>query len=198
MTSTNLYEMVEQAILNRLSVLVGLRVEAYPDDAKELGRATPVARILVGYQSSSFRVVAENPVCVEETLTFEITLALKGLRTHNGAYLFLSQIKMLLMGFVPVAGDVRPMRPRSISFKSAQNGIWIYSMGFILPVMITAPRLGVNTPTVEPVSPINQENLIPPDAKIQVKTGIWRGLSDRLLEANVLDRLFEISAESED
>lgn len=193
----NLYSTVETAIIARLSPLIGLKVEGFPDDAKELGRAQPLARILVGYQSSSFRVVCEDPVCVEETLTFEVTLAVKGLRTHQGAYLFLSQIKMLLIGFIPVIGDVRPMRPRSISYKSVQNGIWFYSMSFILPVMLSTPRVGSYTPTepiVEPVKPVGGVNVLPPDVQIQIDAGIWRGAVGQVVEASTLDRLFSILA----
>ena len=199
---TNLYEMAERAIIDRLQVLNEIRIEGYPDDSKQLGRATPTARILVGYQSSTFRVVSEEPVTVEETLTFEITLALKGLRTYQGAYPFLSQIKMLLIGFVPVRGDVRPMRPRSVAFKNAQDGIWFYSMSFIFPVMLTSPRIGsytpIPTPVFEPVFPITPGdgiNLIPPDAQVQIKTGLWRSTVGHLKDEKTLDRLFLVETD---
>lgn len=183
----SLYAAVEAALVSRLDSLRGLRVQAYPDDAKQLGKATPSARILVGYQSSAFRVISEAPMTEEETLTYEITLEMKGLRTHSGAYPYLSQIKTLLNGFMPISGNLRPLRLRSIGFKGVENGLWYYAMSLSLPVVIVAGQEDYTpmTPLPRPTDPTD----------IQILSGVWRSQTDRLQEpqSTVLDREFSAS-----
>lgn len=178
-----MYSLIEKSIIARLSDRIdGVRLEAYPDQPKELGKPTPSARILIGYQGSSFTSLSEDPrnFSMEETLTYELTFEVKGLRTHRGAYPLLDVAKNALMGYVPAIGQFRPVRPKAIAFKGVTEGIWYYSMTISLSVVIPQTLTELTDPGAT----------IP--ANFVIEAGLWRSKVDRLLTETILDTEFNL------
>lgn len=188
----SLYGHIETAIVNELAEkLEGVKIEGFPDDGAELGKAAPARRILVGYQSSDFEILAENPALfVKEILTYEITIGVKGLRTHSGVYMLLEEVRRILTGFLPVqAINARKMRPTGCSYKGIESGIWYYSANFTFEISYGEfdPLFPEVTPTLEPMLLPNGITLV---------TGIWRSFADRIPGESVLDYQLSIPRET--
>ena len=164
------YVIIENALATLLDELDGVKVRPYPDDAKELGRATVHTQIIFGYTRSTFTVVQESSppnssLVMDETANYEFTLKMKGLRTHQGCLPYLSAIKHKILGFYPIrAKHVRPFRPVTAGFKDVDEAIWYYSMTCACSFRITEGQ--------QDYSEIQPKVTLPKE--FVIKGGIWR------------------------
>jgi hypothetical protein len=128
---------IEQAIINRLEPLIqqNLKVVGFPDNPKELGHPVGIGQILVGYKKEGLTVpqtfVASAPIIQDWVLSFELSLQLKNLRSHTGAYPVMGTIRNLLTGYKPPVIQ-KPLYQSEGGFVSVNEGIWYYSMIFSL------------------------------------------------------------------
>jgi hypothetical protein len=133
---------IEEAIINRLQTLQddGVRVIGFPDNANELGKPMGVGQVLVGFKKESLSSATGNvltaPIVQTHTLKFEISLQLKNLRSHSGAYPIMDRIRQLLTGFKPIE-LLKPMYQSEGGFIDIKEGIWYYSMIFDLQTYYT-------------------------------------------------------------
>ena len=128
--TAHLTEALQQAGLNNR----GVKLHAFPDNAAELGRVQQRVQVLVGYKGASFADTGEEPIQQTMLMSWEVSIQVANLRTHTGAYPLLDIIREAMTGFIPIAGPVRAMRPRSERFADLDQGIWYYVMEFVLPV----------------------------------------------------------------
>ncbi|WP_016949767.1 Gp37 family protein [Anabaena sp. PCC 7108] len=130
-----LIDEIEKAIIERLEPLKAekLRIEGFPDNPAELGKPVVIGQILVGYRKESLSkpstFVASAPIIQDWTLSFELSLQLKNLRSHTGAYPIMGKIRNLLTGYKPPAIQ-KPLYQSEGGFVSIKEGVWYYSMIF--------------------------------------------------------------------
>lgn len=126
---------LEEAIVQRLQSLQdnGVKIIGFPDNPSELGRPFPSGQILVGFKKESLgqpaAVVTTAPIIQPWTIEFELSLQLKNLRSHSGAYPIMETIRDLLSGFRPPM-VTRPIYQVQGGFVDLKDGIWFYSMIF--------------------------------------------------------------------
>jgi len=172
---------IELALIRRLEKALAeadlqVKVKAFPEDLKELKQAGLVAQVLLGYKRSTFRQLENDPVVDEQLLQFDITSTMRGLRTHEGAYPLLDEIRFVLSGWR--SGSSAQKRPAYFSderFIGVEERNWTYNQTLIVPLQITA---GQRPEFVAPdiPDPYDWENL----EQIQVTVGLWRSPAGRL------------------
>ncbi len=127
-------EIIEKAAVERLKAAVlDLPVVAFPDSPEDF-KKLPFQKgiVLVGYQGSRFSQPTNLDVIIQErVLQFGVTLQIRDLRGHDGAYRYLEAIRASLTGFAP-EGDYRAFYPVSEDFLNMTNNVWIYGMSFEL------------------------------------------------------------------
>lgn len=125
---------IETAIIDLLvPVVPNLKVEGFPDKPVGYKLKHSTGAVLVSYQGSTFAAPITNPTSQSRTVTFDITLIVKDLRTHNGAYQYIDLIRATLTGYrIP---DLARLYPVSEGFLNEQNGIWQWGMSFALNII---------------------------------------------------------------
>jgi hypothetical protein len=163
---------IEAAIADRLAQALkhagadkrGVKLFSHPDSPAELGRVQQRVQVLLGYKGANFADLGEEPMHQTMQMTWEVSIQVANLRSHAEAYPVLDLVRAALTGFIPIAGPVRALRPRSERFIALQNGVWYYLMEYLLPV----------------TWPSEFEDLKPglPDdwALSGVEVGLWRSL----------------------
>jgi hypothetical protein len=152
-------ESLEKAIVDRLTSVFGatIPVEAFPD-APEDFKKLPVQRgiVLVGYRGTYYSEPTNTDTLIQETSEeFAVTLEFRNLR-HQGAYLYLNQVKNTLTGFCPAA-DRRPLYPVEKVFLRMSENLWIWGMTF---------RMKSQSRQLEPVNDAqNEEPELPVTAR---------------------------------
>jgi hypothetical protein len=131
---------IEQAIVNQLLQPLqsdGVRVTGFPDNPNDLGRPVGIGQVLVGFKKESLSPVTSGvltaPIIQTHTFKFEVSLQLKNLRSHGGAYPLMDKIRSLLTGFKPLGEASKPMYQSEGGFVDLKEGIWYYSMIFDVP-----------------------------------------------------------------
>jgi hypothetical protein len=132
---------IETAIEHKLAQILAeaeTRMAVFPDNPRDFGHAVAQQQVLVGYKRSLFEDISEQPLQQVETLEFEITIQTPNIRTHQGAYMVLDLIRFGLLGFMPVTGALRGMRPvgaRLVDF-DPKEGVWVYAQTWQFAVTV--------------------------------------------------------------
>ena len=120
---------IENAIVARLaSQISGADIRAFPESADEFSRL-PLGRprIFVAYAGSAFSEPTNKDVIIQEQLLeFEITVQMRNLREHNGAYSFLESVYSALSGFSPKS-DSKVMYVTAERLVNFENNIWTWA-----------------------------------------------------------------------
>jgi Gp37 protein len=184
---------IEAALVKKLEKsLAGadlkIKVKAFPEDLRELKQPAIVGQVLLAYKRSTFRQLQLDPLIDEQLLQFDITSTVRGLRTHEGAYPLLDEIRFSIGGWY--SGSSAQKRPAYFSderFVGVEERNWTYNQTLIVPLQITAgQRPEFSAPDLP--DPYGWENL----EQIQVTVGLWRSPSDRLSEAAVSTKDAEV------
>ncbi len=85
---------IEEAIIERLkSKITDLVVEGFPEKPSEYKLMHHKGAILVAYAGSTYEEPAATDVVVQERkVEFDITVVMRHLRTHEGAYQYLDTL----------------------------------------------------------------------------------------------------------
>ncbi|OQA18885.1 MAG: Gp37 protein [bacterium ADurb.Bin363] len=123
---------IEQAIIKRLQEkITTLKVEGFPEKPDEYVLTHPKGVVLVQFFSSDFSdSLTDEDILQQETLQFIMSVSVRGLRTHTGAYEYIEQIRQALTGYV--LSSCRPIKPKQIKFAGEEAGIWTYVFIFEL------------------------------------------------------------------
>ncbi|MEW6708318.1 MAG: Gp37 family protein [Candidatus Riflebacteria bacterium] len=119
---------IETAIVARLAAEVEeLPAYAFPDRPEDF-KKLPFnhGMILVSYSGSSFSEPTNMDTLIQErVLEFVVTLQIKDLRTHDGAYTYLDAIRAALSGFSPQS-DRRVLYLVEEGFVDKVESVWIW------------------------------------------------------------------------
>lgn len=128
---------IENSIIERLKAKIPeLHIEGFPEKPAEFKLVHPKGAILVHYQGGIYSDQKALAVIVQEKkYEFSITVVMRHLRTHEGAYGYLDRVRNILTGFKPEGGS--KMIPVKDEFIGEDNGIWQYSINFttVIPVL---------------------------------------------------------------
>lgn len=118
--------LMEEAIVARLAaVCPSLEVLPYPDDPSAFNVTHPVGTVLVVYRGSEFGPPesCSHLVFQEETLTFEVVLLVRNLRTHAEGYDLLFDVRRALLGWRALSG-LDPAFLKSVRLQGVVDGLW--------------------------------------------------------------------------
>ena len=89
---------------------------------------------MVAYSGSDFSEPTNQDVLIQERETeISITLQIRDLRGHSGAYSYLKKIRTALSGFSPL-GDLRVMFQRGERLMQVVNNVWVWGQTWQLTV----------------------------------------------------------------
>ncbi|EIJ33321.1 Gp37 family protein [Thiothrix nivea] len=121
---------LEQAILGKLAAtpqLSALKVEPYPERPSEYRLMNPKGAVLVVVQGSRYSQ-AIGGVQARKTRII-ITLLVRNLNSHAGAYVLLDAVLASLAGWCPGDGWY-DLAAQSENFVTEDNGVWQYDVVF--------------------------------------------------------------------
>jgi hypothetical protein len=123
---------IENAIITRLrSRITGLQIEGFPEKPSEYKLLHPKGALLVSYAGSTFSEPKPTDIVFQERkVEFDITVAMRHLRSHEGAYAYLDAVRIALTGY-RIAGCSK-MYPTKEEFLSEDSGVWQYAMTFAM------------------------------------------------------------------
>lgn len=125
---------IEQTIIERLRAKTqGLLIEGFPEKPSEYKLMHPKGALLVSYAGSTFSEPKPTDIVFQERkVEFDITVAMRHLRNHEGAYAYLDAVRIALTGY-RIAGCSK-MYPAKEEFLNEDNGIWQYAMTFAMTI----------------------------------------------------------------
>jgi hypothetical protein len=181
---------IETAIEHKLAQILAeaeTRMAVFPDNPRDFGHAVAQQQVLVGYKRSLFEDISEQPLQQVETLEFEITIQTPNIRTHQGAYMVLDLIRFGLLGFMPVTGALRGMRPvgaRLVDF-DPKEGVWVYAQTWQFAVTVAEGDHPDEDYLELPALPVDW-------VPVKIVTGLWRSQAPSVDTPNpALDRVLE-------
>lgn len=127
---------IESAIITRLeSQIIDLTIKAFPSKPSDF-KALPFNKglILVAYSGSSFSEPTNKDTLIQEReVEISITLQIRDLRGHSGAYSYLEKIRTALSGFAPL-GDLRVMFLGNEALMQVVDNVWVWGQTWQLTV----------------------------------------------------------------
>ena len=121
-------EATEDAIVERLKEqMPELEVKPFPDDPANYQLIHPLGALLVRFLGESLTEPrASGTISQTEKMEFETVVVSRNLRTHQGVYAYIGQVKAALTGKFDLS------LPRAylvgVRFLSVSNGVWQYSV----------------------------------------------------------------------
>lgn len=128
---------IESAIVGRLeSQITDLTIKAFPSRPEDF-KKLPVGHkgiVLVAYGGSSLGAPTNMDALIQErVLEFSITLQIRDLRGHDGAYDYLDDIRAALSGWSPTSDD-RVMYMVSEGLLRLIDNLWVWGQTWQLVV----------------------------------------------------------------
>jgi hypothetical protein len=179
-----------QAILTPFEVSIA----PFPGDSDQQPKPGRKGMILIGYKRSRHRLTSVEPMTCEVIAEFELSLQLKDLRTHKGAYPLLDAIRYAVTGLIPLKGPLGKCYPVQEGFLKVEDGIWYYALVFAVAMLQIE---GQNLYTMADDDYLNRDPALgvrpyAPTNPIQIKSGVRLTLVDDL-DTNVIDREISIN-----
>jgi len=117
---------VEAAIVERLAgQLTGVKVEAFPDKPDSYRMHHPKGTVLVAFGRATYSAPRSIDLVVQERrVEWDITLLMRNLRDHAGAYDVLDAIRLVLTGW-RTSGCTKLMPVRE-QFLDQNQGVWTF------------------------------------------------------------------------
>lgn len=119
---------IETAIVERLAArLTGVKVEAFPDKPDTYKFHHPKGTVLVAFGRATYSAPRAIDIVVQERrIEWDITLLMRNLRDHAGAYPVLDAIRLILTGWRTCgAGKLMPVREQ---FLDQHQGVWTFAL----------------------------------------------------------------------
>lgn len=187
----------ETAIVKRIETLLKgfeVTITPFPGDSDQVPKPGRKGQVFIGYKRSRFRVTSMLPATCEVIAEYELSLQLRDLRSHSGAYPILDAIRYALTGFIPLKGPSHKCYPVQEGFVKAEDGVWYYA----IIIAVAMQQIEGQSSLYEP---INQDAIkappgtVPPyrpNVPIRIRAGIRRGKINDLQE-NVIDEEFVLT-----
>lgn len=128
---------IESAIVGRLeSQITDLTIKAFPSRPEEF-KKLPVGNkgiVLVAYSGSALSDPTNMDALIQDrALEFSVTLQIRDLRGHDGAYDYLEDIRSALSGWSPTSDD-RVMYMISEGLLRLIDNLWVWGQTWRLTV----------------------------------------------------------------
>lgn len=118
----------EQSIVEHLKASIDdLSVESFPEKPSRYRLRHAKGAALVIYQGSRYSDDAN--MFNERTMTWVVTLLMRHLKSHEGAYAYIESIIQSLVGFKPT-GSPNPLLINKDQFIREDDGVWQYDLVF--------------------------------------------------------------------
>jgi hypothetical protein len=127
----NTIEVIEAALLAELQSAMSeqLRVEGFPDDPDRYRLQHPVGALLIAFGRAKYSKPEMIDAVVQDVeLEWYLTLLIRNLRTHTGAYAFLDATRIAITGFQ--AEGCTKLYCMDQKFLGQGDGVWRYGMTF--------------------------------------------------------------------
>ncbi|WP_028488089.1 Gp37 family protein [Thiothrix lacustris] len=124
--SSPLLALEDAVISNLASASLGISVEPYPDRPADYSMIDPVGAALVVIPSSRYSPMING--VQTRTTRIVVTLLVRNLATHAGAYPLIDAVLATLQGWTP--DDWQPVAAISEQFVTEDNGVWQYDLVF--------------------------------------------------------------------
>jgi len=123
---------IENSIIDKLKEsFKDFLVQGFPEKPSEFTLLHPIGAILVHYRGGNYSSTnALDIIFQDKKMEFAITLVTRNLRSNNGTYETLENLKRCLCGY-NLTGCSK-LTPAKESFISETNGIWQYELSFTL------------------------------------------------------------------
>ncbi|BAZ39414.1 hypothetical protein NIES4101_53670 [Calothrix sp. NIES-4101] len=188
----------EAAIVKRIEAILTpfeVSISPFPGDLDDSPKPGRKGQIFIGYKRSRFRLTSMQPATLEVIAEYELSLMLKDLRSHTGAYPLLDQIRYAVTGFIPLKGPSHKCYPVQEGFLKVEDKIWYYAMVVAVAMQQIEGHLGLYESLDDDVYglPPGQVRPYRPGQEVELQTGTWRAKTgDR--DSNTLDRGYTIRA----
>ncbi len=140
---------IEADIVERLGSKIetsAAKVEAFPDDPKKYKLVHPKGAVLVAYAGAEYAMPGSASVVIQDAmLHWQVSILMRNLRTHGGAYGYLDSVRAALLGWRYPGATGLFMRKEE--FVSQDDGIWTYGMTFAHKL----PMIQVDDEELEPL-----------------------------------------------
>jgi len=126
---------IEAALIAKIKALApAVLVEGFPDQPAGYRLSHPVGAVLVRFAGGEYGQSRATDVVVQNwRLVWELTVVVRNLRRHDGAYPLLDALRRGLTGAVfPGCGKAYPVRDE---FVDETGGIWQYALALAMPAM---------------------------------------------------------------
>lgn len=146
---------IETAIVGRLAGrLTGVKVEAFPDKPDTYTMHHPKGVVLVAFGRATYSAPKTIDLVVQERrIEWDITLLMRNLRDHAGAYAVLDAVRLVLTGWrTNGCGKLMPVREQ---FLDQKQGVWTYmlTMAHTIPAVECAE--GENLPLLKRINTVD-------------------------------------------
>lgn len=116
---------VEEALIAEIKAVVGLPVEGFPDAPASWRMTHAKGTVLVGFAGSTGGPDQTTDVLVQQRdVEWDISVLVRNLRSHAGAYEILDAIRTALFG-QRILG-FSPLTLKKERFISHDDGVWLY------------------------------------------------------------------------
>ncbi|MBW4675966.1 MAG: Gp37 family protein [Desmonostoc geniculatum HA4340-LM1] len=183
----------EAAIVKRVEAILApfeVTIAPFPGDSDQQPKPGRKGMILIGYKRSRHRVTSIQPMTVEIIAEFELSLQLKDLRTHRGAYPLLDAVRYAITGLIPLKGPLSKCYPVQEGFIKAEDGIWYYALVVAVAMMQIEGQQPYTAADIDYLTRDPALGVRPYEAK-QIQVAVRRSRVDDLPD-NVVDRTFVV------
>lgn len=192
----------EAAIVKRIKKLLEtyeVTITPFPGDSDQIPKPGRKGQVFIGYKRSRFRVTSMLPATCEVIAEYELSLQLKDLRSHSGAYPILDAIRYALTGFIPLKGPSHKCYPVQEGFVKAEDGIWYYAVIIAVAMQQIEGHENLYTSIGQDAIDALPGTVPPyrPDTPIKIRAGIRRANINNP-EQNTIDREVALSEREPD
>ncbi|MBW4668432.1 MAG: Gp37 family protein [Cyanomargarita calcarea GSE-NOS-MK-12-04C] len=184
----------ENAIFKRVQAILApfeVTIAPFPGDSDQQPKPGRKGMILIGYKRSRHRLTSVEPVTCEVIAEFELSLQLKDLRTHRGAYPLLDMVRYAMTGLIPLKGPLGKCYPVQEGFLKVEDGIWYYAQVFAVAMLQIEGQQPYTAADIDYLERDPSLGVRPyaPVGGIQLQSSVRRSLVENL-PSNVVDREF--------
>ena len=127
---------LETALETQVRTLVtplGLKVEVFPEAPDNYVLTHSIGAVLVVYKGSAYGEPRATDLVVQDReMDYELTILIRNLRKHQGAYAVLEALRVGLAGWM-APGANRGTRLVKDGFVNHQEGVWHWALGLRIP-----------------------------------------------------------------
>ncbi|MCC5644787.1 Gp37 family protein [Nostoc sp. CHAB 5824] len=183
----------EAAIVKRVEAILApfeVSIAPFPGDSDAQTKPGRKGQIFIGYKRSRFRPTSFQPMTCEIIAEFELSLQLRDLRTHRGAYPLLDTVRYAVTGLIPLKGPLSKCYPVQEGFVKTEDGIWYYALVVAVAMMQIEGQQPYTAADIDYLERDPALGVRPYNAT-QIQVAVRRSRVDELPD-NVVDRTFTV------